>query len=126
MIKRRNDMKWIRMFVSTFIDPIKDFRVLGWTLLIGALAFLIDPQGLKMVGVVLYVCFFWMFALSIRKVLFPYRKDVDENGDGKKDPLKLSDFFKEAYKGSIAASIVVLAQIILMCVVALTFVLWIR
>jgi signal transduction histidine kinase len=116
-------MKWLHNLVDTFIAPIRDFRVLGWTAIVGTLAFFVDPQGLKMIGVVLHVFFFWLFALSVRKAFFPYRST---DADGKSSQIKLSHFFKEALNGNVAAAIVAFAQIIMMCCIAISFVLWVR
>jgi hypothetical protein len=117
-------MKWLRNLIDTFLAPVQDFRVIGWTVIVGILAYFVDPQGLKMVGVVLHVVFFWFFGLCIRKAFFPYRTPPDENG--KTEQLKLSLFFREALQGNHAAAIVVFSQILMMCCIALSFVLWVR
>ena len=116
-------MKYIQMLFDTFITPIKDFRVVGWTCLAGLFAYMTDPQGLQLISVCCYVMFFWLFALCIRKVMFPYRI---ETTNGKRTQLNLSDFFKKAYRGNMAAAIVVASQVFFMCMVALSFILWVR
>ena len=58
----------------------------------------------------------------MRKVFFPYRIDVE----GKRTQLKLSDFFKQALAGNVAAAIMGSAIILFMVAVAMSFIMWVR
>lgn len=113
---------WQRL-LDTFIVPVKDFRVLGWMILLGTAAHFVDPQGLQVLGIVLYVAFFWLLALSLRKISFPYRHQDETK---RWVPCKLSDFFREALKGNIAAAIVASAIIFMQVAIAFSFTMWMR
>ena len=113
---------FLQQMYDTFIVPVKDYRVLGWTLLVGFAASIVDPQGLKIIGMVLYVLFYWSLALFVRKIMFPYRR---KDGD-LRTQIKLSDFFKEALKGNIAAAIMGSTIVFMMCAVAYSFMSWMR
>lgn len=112
---------WIQRLFDTFIVPIKDFRVIGWMFIAGLLAHQIDKQGLYNAAIILYVFMFCLFALFIRKLMFPYRQDTHA-----KQILKLSDFFKKAYAGNVAAAIVVCSQTFFMLGIIYVCVYWIR
>lgn len=114
--------KFFQMLWDTFIVPIKDYRWLGWIVLLSVFLIFLDPQGLQTMRVILYVLLFWLLAGVMRKIHFPYRHDVD----GKRIQLKLSDFIKSALEGNVAAAIVALAYIGFMVAVAWSFLPWIR
>lgn len=115
--------KYLEMLWNSFIVPVKDFRFLGWMVIVCLFAHQIDKQGLLNIAVILYVFMFFLFALFVRKIFFPYRV---EDADGNKQELKLSDFFKEALEGNLAASVMGSTLILFMLGVAYICVYWIR
>lgn len=115
--------KYLDMVWSSFIVPLKDFRFLGWMCIVCFFAHQIDEQGLLNVAVILYVFMFFLFSLFVRKIFFPYRTEKE---DGSKEYLKLSDFFKEALEGNLAAAVMGSTLIFFMLGVAYLCVYWIR
>lgn len=116
-------MKTIQRLWDTFIVPITDFRPLGWVLAIAALLYLLDPEGLNVLRVILYTVVFWMLSLTIRKALMPYKQ---ENENSARVRMKLSNFLRLAAQGNIAAAVVSVGIITLQALIAFSFIIWLR
>lgn len=116
-------MKTIQRLWDTFIVPITDFRPLGWVLAIAALLYLLDPEGLNVLRVILYTVVFWMLSLTIRKALMPYKQDEENNVRVR---MKLSNFLRLAAHGNIAAAVVSVGIITLQALIAFSFIIWLR
>lgn len=116
-------MKTFRRLWDTFVMPIVDFRPLGWVIAIAALLYLLDPEGLNIMRVVLYTVAFWMLSLTIRKAMMPYRRD-DENNNRVR--MKLSYFLRLAAEGNVAAAVVSVGVIMLQALIAFSFIIWLR
>lgn len=114
--------KFWQMLYDTFLVPIRDFRWMGWMLLVGLMVLVLDPQGLQTMRIILFVLFFWFIAGMVRKIFFPYRIEKD----GQRHQMNLSDFFKAALDGNIAAAIMGSTIVFFMVAVALSFIMWIR
>lgn len=116
-------MKIVRRFFDTFVMPIVDLRTLGWAFIIMCALYLLDPEGLSVMRVVLYTILFWILSLSIRKAIMPYRRD-DENG--RRVRMKLSHLMRLAAEGNVAAAIVCVGILSMQAIVALSFIIWLR
>lgn len=114
-----------RRLWDTMIVPISDFRPLLWVLTITAVLYLLDPEGLNVMRVVLYTVLFWMLSLCIRKALMPYRCG-GENGEAARVRMKLSHFLRLAIEGNVAAAVVAVGILFFQALIAFSFVIWMR
>lgn len=115
-------MKTVRRLWDTFIVPVIDFRPLGWVVAVAALLYLLDPEGLNIMRVILYTVAFWMLSLTIRKAMMPYRRE----DEGKRVRMKMSYFLRLAAEGNVAAAVVSVGIMVLQALIAFSFIIWLR
>lgn len=116
-------MKFTRRLFDTMIMPLLDLRPLCWVAVIVSVLYLLDPEGLSILRVILYTVLFWVLSLSIRKAMMPYCRETE---GGQRVPMKLSHFLRLAAEGNVAASVVVVGVLVLQAMIALSFIVWLR
>ena len=116
-------IKTTRRVWDTIIVPIKDMRFLFCIAAITAALYLLDPEGLNVMRIVLYTIMFWMLSICIRKAMMPYRRDTE---DGHRVQMKLSFFMRQALKGNVAAAIISVGILFIQALIAFSFIIWLR
>lgn len=116
-------IKTSRRFWDTLVVPVKDMRFLLWVAAITAALYLLDPEGLNVMRIILYTIMFWMLSICIRKAMMPYRRDSE---DGHRVQMKLSYFMRQALKGNVAAAIISIGILFLQALIAFSFIIWLR